>query len=65
LGTNVIVGRAVVIPAITGAGIGALAWLPGAVTVTVPVELTGRFIIRNVPPAPVIAVAFVLVIGSI
>ncbi len=65
MGTNVIIGRAVVRPVITGAGIGALAWLPGAVTVTAPLELTGRFIIRNVPLAPVVAVAVVLVKGSV
>lgn len=65
LGTNVIVGRGVIEPATTAAGIGALAWLPGAVTVTAPLELTGKFTMRYVPLAPVIAVAVVPKTGSV
>jgi hypothetical protein len=65
LGTNVITGKAVIKSEITGAGIAALAWFPGAVTVIRPLELIGRFMIKNVPLALVVAVAVTLVAESV
>jgi len=65
VGTRLIVGITVVNEGKIGAGTGALADVPGAVAVMLPVELTGRERKTKLPLAAVVAVAVVPVTGSV
>jgi len=65
VGTRVMFGISVVVKAVIGAGTGALAEVPGANAVMLPVELTGKLRKAKVPLGAVVVVAVVPVTGSV